>query len=173
MRPLVRLLVSLLVVTVLVAGTVMLIRNSNGDYSGDYALSGLFAKAGEGLQPGSEVVFRGVQIGRVSTVALQNDMAKVTLLITPTFHVPADATATIEPVNLFGAEQVSLTSPDHNADHGAVPGAQRGSSSGPKTPTAWAISSPPPRPSCRRSIPLTSRPCSACWPRPAGAKGPR
>jgi len=50
-------------------------------------------------------------------VALQNDMAKVTLLITPTFHVPVDATATIEPVNLFGAEQVSLTSPDHNADH--------------------------------------------------------
>jgi virulence factor Mce-like protein len=117
MRPFVRLLVSLLVVTVLLAGTVMLIRNSNGDYSGDYALSGLFAKAGEGLQPGSEVVFRGVQIGRVSTVALQNDMAKVTLLITPTFHVPVDATATIEPVNLFGAEQVSLTSPDHNADH--------------------------------------------------------
>ena len=116
MRPLVRLLVSLLVVTVLVAGTIMLIRNSNGDYSGDYALSGLFAKAGEGLQPGSEVVFRGVQIGRVSTVSLQNDMAKVTLLITPTFHVPVDATATIEPVNLFGAEQVSLTSPDHNAD---------------------------------------------------------
>jgi virulence factor Mce-like protein len=117
MRPLARLLVSLVVVTVLVAGTVMLIRNSNGDYSGDYALSGVFAKAGEGLQPGSEVVFRGVQIGRVSTVALQNDMAKVTLLITPTFHVPVDATATIEPVNLFGAEQVSLTSPDHNADH--------------------------------------------------------
>jgi virulence factor Mce-like protein len=117
MRPLVRLVVSLLVVTVLVAGTVMLIRNSNGDYSGDYALSGLFAKAGEGLQPGSEVVFRGVQIGRVSTVTLQNDMAKVTLLITPTFRVPADAMATIEPVNLFGAEQVSLSSPDDNSDH--------------------------------------------------------
>jgi len=63
MKPLMRLLVSLLVVTVLVAGTVMLIRNSNGDYSGDYALSGLFAKAGEGLQPGSEVVFRGYKSG--------------------------------------------------------------------------------------------------------------
>jgi virulence factor Mce-like protein len=118
MKSLIRLLISLGVVVVLVGGTVMLIRNSNGDYSGDYALSGMFAKAGEGLQPGSEVVFRGVQIGRVSTIALQDNMAKVTLLITPSFKVPTDTTATIEPVNLFGAEQVSLTSPDHSADQG-------------------------------------------------------
>jgi virulence factor Mce-like protein len=116
MRPLVRLCISVGVIFVLVAATVTLIRNSNGDYSGDYALSGMFPKAGEGLEPGSEVVFRGVQIGRVSTIALQSDMAKVTLLITPSFKVPTDTTATIEPVNLFGAEEVSLTSPDHNAD---------------------------------------------------------
>jgi virulence factor Mce-like protein len=118
MRPLSRLLISLAVVVVLVAGTVMLIRNSNGDYSGDYALSGMFAKGGEGLEPGSEVVFRGVQIGRVSTIELVDDKAKVTLLITPSFKVPADTTATIEPINLFGAEQVSLTSTGHNADAG-------------------------------------------------------
>jgi ABC-type transporter Mla subunit MlaD len=84
MRRLNHLLVSLLVLALLVAGTVTMIRNSNGDFSGDYALSGLFAKAGEGLEPGSEVVFRGVQIGRVSTIALQGDMAKVTVLIDPT-----------------------------------------------------------------------------------------
>jgi virulence factor Mce-like protein len=118
MRPLSRLLISLAVVVVLVGGTVTLIRNSNGDYSGDYALSGMFAKGGEGLEPGSEVVFRGVQIGRVSTITLVDDKAKVTLLITPSFKVPADTTATIEPINLFGAEQVSLTSADHNADGG-------------------------------------------------------
>jgi virulence factor Mce-like protein len=118
MRRLSHLLISVLVVVVLVAGTVTLIRNSNGDYSGDYALSGLFAKAGEGLEPGSEVVFRGVQIGRVSTIALQDDMAKVTLLVDPSFQVPSDATATIEPVNLFGAEEVSLTAPDRDSDVG-------------------------------------------------------
>jgi phospholipid/cholesterol/gamma-HCH transport system substrate-binding protein len=116
MRRLNHLLVSLLVLALLVAGTVTMIRNSNGDFSGDYALSGLFAKAGEGLEPGSEVVFRGVQIGRVSTIALQGDMAKVTVLIDPTFNLPQQSTATIEPVNLFGAEEVALTSPDHNAD---------------------------------------------------------
>jgi virulence factor Mce-like protein len=114
MRRLGRVLVSLLVLALLVAGTVTLVRNSNGDFAGDYRLSGDFAKAGEGLPPGSEVVFRGVQIGRVSTIALQGDMARVSVLIDPSFKVPTDATATIQPINLFGAEEISLTTPDHN-----------------------------------------------------------
>jgi len=118
MRRLGRVVVSLVVIALLAAGVSTLIRNSNGDFSGDYALSGLFTKAGEGLQSGSEVVFRGVQIGRVSTIALQDDMAKVTVLIEPTFKVPKDSTATIEPVNLFGAEEISLTTPGSNADNG-------------------------------------------------------
>jgi virulence factor Mce-like protein len=113
-----RILVSLVVLVVLATATVTLIRNSNGDFSGDYKLSGVFAQGGEGLPPGSEVVFRGVQIGRVSTTVLQGDMAKVTVLINPTFKVPRDVTATIEPVNLFGADQVALTTPDHNSDAG-------------------------------------------------------
>jgi virulence factor Mce-like protein len=115
MKRLGRVVVSLLVLAALVFGTVTWIRNSNGDFSGDYRLSGDFAKAGEGLPPGSEVVFRGVQIGRVSTIALQNDMARVTVFIDPTFKVPKDTTATIQPVNLFGADEVSLTTPNDNS----------------------------------------------------------
>lgn len=125
MSRLLRLLICAAVLVVVVGGTVTLIRESNGDYSGDYPLSGVFAQAGEGLPPGSEVVFRGVQVGRVSRAALQGDQAKVTMLIDPNFEVPRDTTATIEPVNLFGADEVSLTTPGHNAetgpylDHGA------------------------------------------------------
>ncbi|HVA09570.1 MAG TPA: MCE family protein, partial [Acidimicrobiales bacterium] len=95
-----------------------LIRDSNGDFSGDYKLSGLFAHGGEGLPPGSEVVFRGVQVGRVAATALEGDMARVTVLIDPNFKVPKSATATIQPVNLFGADEVALTTPDHNSDGG-------------------------------------------------------
>jgi virulence factor Mce-like protein len=113
-----RIAVSLIVLVLLITGTVTLVKNSNGDYAGDYTLSGDFAKAGEGLPPGSEVVFRGVQVGRVSTISLESDMAHVTVLIEPTFKVPTDVTATIEPVNLFGAEEISLTTPDHNSDVG-------------------------------------------------------
>jgi virulence factor Mce-like protein len=113
-----RVLISAAVLLVLVGGTVTLIRNANGDFSGDYPLSGLFAKAGEGLPPGSEVVFRGVQVGRVSSAVLQGDRARVTMLIEPRFDVPEDATATIEPVNLFGADEISLSTPGHDDEQG-------------------------------------------------------
>ncbi len=110
--------ISLLVLFVLVAGTITLIRQANGDFAGDYPLSGMFPKAGEGLHPGSDVVFRGVQVGRVSTIELKDNEARISVLISPTFKVPATATATVEPVNLFGAEQVSLSTPHHNSEAG-------------------------------------------------------
>ncbi|HEY3843989.1 MAG TPA: MlaD family protein [Acidimicrobiales bacterium] len=118
MKRLVRVAVSLLVLFALVAGTITLVRMANGDFAGDYKLSGTFPRAGEGLNAGSAVVFRGVQVGRVSTIALHDNMARITLLIEPTFKVPADATATIQPVNLFGAEQVALRTPHGNAESG-------------------------------------------------------
>ncbi|HVX23238.1 MAG TPA: MCE family protein [Acidimicrobiales bacterium] len=118
MRRGLRALVAAVVVAVAAVGAVVAVRAANGDYSGAYALTGYFPRAGEGLQPGSEVVFRGVQVGRVSTISLSGTRAKVTLLVQPDFRVPAAARATIEPVNLFGAEQVSLTSPHDNADAG-------------------------------------------------------
>jgi phospholipid/cholesterol/gamma-HCH transport system substrate-binding protein len=98
-------------------GAVELIRGANGDFRGEYHLTGYFPRAGEGLEPGSEVVFRGVQVGRVESVALAADQAKVEVLIEPDFSVPSQTTATIRPLNLFGAEEVSLTSPG-NSDAG-------------------------------------------------------
>ena len=67
----------------LVSGTVMLVRLANGDFAGDYTLSGTFPSAGEGLHPGSAVVFRGVQVGRVSTISLYENQAQVTLSSNP------------------------------------------------------------------------------------------
>src|SRR6185437_445807 len=118
MRRLLNVAVSLVVLAGLVFGTVSLVRLANGDFAGDYKLSGTFPRAGEGLHPGSAVVFRGVQVGRVSTISLTQNQAQVTVLIDPSFKVPQSATATIEPVNLFGAEQVSISTPRDNADDG-------------------------------------------------------
>ena len=113
-----RALVALIALVALGVGSVFLVRMANGDYSGAYHLTGMFPRAGEGLQPGSEVVFRGVQVGRVSTISLAGSRAEVSVLIQPAFHVPASATATIRPVNLFGAEEMSLSTPNGNADTG-------------------------------------------------------
>jgi virulence factor Mce-like protein len=118
MTRIVRSSVALVVLVALGVGSVLLVRMANGDYSGAYHLTGMFPRAGEGLQPGSEVVFRGVQVGRVSTISLVDSQAKVSVLIQPSFRVPTSATATIRPVNLFGAEEMSLTTPGGNADNG-------------------------------------------------------
>jgi virulence factor Mce-like protein len=118
MRRLLNVLVSLVILFGLVFGTVELVRLANGDFAGDYKLNGTFPRAGEGLHPGSAVVFRGVQVGRVSTISLYQNQAQVTVLIEPSFKVPAASTATIQPVNLFGAEQVSISSPHANSDAG-------------------------------------------------------
>lgn len=111
-------LVALAVVAAVTAAVVVSVSAANGDYSGDYTVSGYFPRAGEGLVPGSEVVFRGVQVGRVASVSLAGTAARVDLVLQPTFRVPADATATIEPVNLFGAEQVSLSVPGRGPAQG-------------------------------------------------------
>jgi phospholipid/cholesterol/gamma-HCH transport system substrate-binding protein len=118
MKRFLRIVVSLAVLFGLVFGTVSLVRLANGDFAGDYKLSGTFPRAGEGLNPGSAVVFRGVQVGRVSTISLEYNLAHITMLIEPTFKVPSTATATVQPVNLFGAEQVSISTPDKNSDAG-------------------------------------------------------
>jgi phospholipid/cholesterol/gamma-HCH transport system substrate-binding protein len=110
-----RIAVALLAVAVITGTWVVLVRWSNGDFSGRYALAGYFPDAGQGLHPGSEVVFRGVQVGQVSTLALAGSKARVTMLMNSSFRVPADATATIEPVNLFGADEVSLSTPGGGA----------------------------------------------------------
>jgi virulence factor Mce-like protein len=118
MKRLLSVVVSVAVIAGLVFGTVTLVRLANGDFAGDYKLSGTFPSAGEGLNPGSAVVFRGVQVGRVSTISLDENQAQVTVLIEPSFKVPTTATATIQPINLFGAEQVSITTPDSNSEAG-------------------------------------------------------
>lgn len=110
-----RLLVAFLAVAVIAAGWVVLVRLSNGDFSGRYELTGFFSRAGQGLHPGSAVVYRGVQVGEVSSMTLSGTEARVTMLIDHGFKVPASTTATIGPVNLFGADQVSLSTPQPTA----------------------------------------------------------
>ncbi|HUI03123.1 MAG TPA: MCE family protein [Acidimicrobiales bacterium] len=103
------------VAAALAAGVVVaVVRASDGAFSGEYALTGSFAKAGEGLHSGSAVTYRGVQVGRVATIALVRRRAVVGMRIDRSFRVPADALATIRPINVFGAEEVQLTFGPHD-----------------------------------------------------------
>lgn len=110
-----RLLALALAATVAVGAAVVAVKAADGAFSGQYPLRGVFARSGEGLHPGSEVTYQGVQVGRVSDIHLDGDHALVSLAIDPSFSVPADATATIRPINVFGADEVSFTFPSGTA----------------------------------------------------------
>jgi phospholipid/cholesterol/gamma-HCH transport system substrate-binding protein len=107
----VRLLAVAAAACVAVAVVSAIVKTSDGAFSGQYRLSGVFSRSAEGLHPGSQVVYRGVQVGSVTNVVLDHRRAKVEMTIAPNFDVPADATATIEPLNVFGDDQVVFTFP--------------------------------------------------------------
>jgi phospholipid/cholesterol/gamma-HCH transport system substrate-binding protein len=119
-------LVVLVVVAVLTAGVVLLVKNADGAFSGRYQLVGQFASAGQGLHAGSEVDYRGVQVGTVGSIALHGGQARVVLEIDPSFRFPAAATATVRPQNLFGAEVVDVTAPHGRAGPWLEAGASLG-----------------------------------------------
>ena len=62
--------VVLLAIAVVVAGVVVIENAVGGAYSGNHQVVGRFSSAGQGIQPGAEVDFAGVQVGRVASIAL-------------------------------------------------------------------------------------------------------
>lgn len=98
-------------IIVLVSVSTLLVRLAYGAYSNVYPLSGTFSEAGQGLHVESEVQFRGVQVGSVSGITLQDNRALVQLHIDKGFQIPADATATITAKNVFGQDTVNLGFP--------------------------------------------------------------
>jgi virulence factor Mce-like protein len=115
--------VVLVVVAAVVVGVAVIEKGVNGEYSGNHQVVGRFSAAGQGLQPGAEVEYDGVQVGKVSSISLVHRAAQVALNLYPNFHFPADGTATIQPQNLFGADQVSITSPTGERGPALRPGA--------------------------------------------------
>jgi virulence factor Mce-like protein len=110
-RRVVRMLAVVLAVVLAATGVVVVVKVADGAFSGSYALSGYFTSSGEGLNPGAEVTYRGVQVGRVTAIALADGRARITMAIDHGFKVPDDASATLLPINVFGADNIAFTFP--------------------------------------------------------------
>jgi phospholipid/cholesterol/gamma-HCH transport system substrate-binding protein len=121
-RPL-RLVAVVVAAVVAVGGVTAIVKAADGAFSGQYQLTGLFSTSGEGLHAGSAVTYRGVQVGRVTGIELSDGRAKVAMAIDPDFKVPADASATIKPINVFGADDVMFDFPSGDATEPLAPGA--------------------------------------------------
>ena len=83
-----------------------------GGYDDHYSLVGDFPRAGQGLQNGSDVTYRGVDVGEVASVELVDRQARVTLHMQPDFRVPEDATFVVRPKTIFGEKFVELSFED-------------------------------------------------------------
>jgi len=119
-------LAGLVSLAVVVAASTTLVRLGNGDFSSAYELSALFPTASAGLHPGSQVEEDGVQIGSVREITLDGGEALVTLGIASGYRVPRDALATIEPENLFGADQIAISrAPGSVPRAGSLPAGSR------------------------------------------------
>jgi phospholipid/cholesterol/gamma-HCH transport system substrate-binding protein len=84
------------------------IKGAFGAFDGGYELVGRFDAAGQGLLPGSDVKVRGVNIGEVASIELDDGSALVKLRIDDGEEVPAAATAIIRPKTLFGEKFVDI-----------------------------------------------------------------
>jgi virulence factor Mce-like protein len=83
-----------------------------GGYDDHYELVGDFPRAGQGLANGSDVSYRGVDVGEVSSVELVDRRARVTLNMEPDFEVPEGAEFVVRPKTIFGEKFVDVTFPD-------------------------------------------------------------
>ena len=109
----VRNIVSGLIALVLLSCAVIVGVNYSFGYFDDvYPLKASFANAGQGLQHGSDVKVRGVNVGKVQSVKLEDGRAVVTMEINHSTKVPTSATATVRPKTLFGEKFVDIAPGD-------------------------------------------------------------
>jgi len=94
------------------------IKGAFGAFEGGYELTGTFAAAGQGLNEGSSVAIRGVNVGEVADIDLVDNEARVRLRIEDGVRIPETAQAVIRPKTLFGEKYVDI---DLGEDEGTGP----------------------------------------------------
>ncbi len=92
----------------LVALVTVGIKASFGAFEGGYELQGTFAAAGQGLNEGSSVAVRGVNVGEVTGIELVDNRAVVRLRIEDGVRIPETAAAVIRPKTLFGEKYIDI-----------------------------------------------------------------
>ena len=123
-----RLAVGLIMLVLTGAVASLLIFAANGAYADDYQLTARTTRTGFGLDHASEVKIRGIKVGTVERVELLEDGAvELVLNIDKDVRIPEAATATIEPLSVFGPKFVDVRPGDDEVDGPFLaPGASMG-----------------------------------------------
>lgn len=104
-----RAVASLVIVALVAAGATVAVRAAYGAFSDDFTVATRFDRAGQGLRPGSDVKYRGVNVGKVRSIDLRDRKVDVVLQLEQGAEIPADTTATVRPKTLFGEKYVELS----------------------------------------------------------------
>ncbi|WP_421121524.1 MCE family protein [Aquihabitans daechungensis] len=103
-----RAMASLAIVALVAAGATVAVRAAYGAFSDDFTVRARFARAGQGLRSGSDVKYRGVNVGEVRSLELEDRQVDVAIDLRKDVEIPADTTATVRPKTLFGEKYVEL-----------------------------------------------------------------
>jgi phospholipid/cholesterol/gamma-HCH transport system substrate-binding protein len=103
--------------SVLLVGTsVVVLAYGQGYYDDGYELTAVFATSSQGLYTdgGSDVKLRGINVGTVGDIELLDDgRARITLVIDPGVQIADTASATVEPLSVFGPKFVRIDPGEH------------------------------------------------------------
>lgn len=91
-----------------VSATTLGVKSAFGAFDGGFVVSGSFDAAGQGLLPGSDVKVRGVNVGSVRSIRLEDGRAEIRLQLKDGEEIPRDAVARIRAKTLFGEKFVDL-----------------------------------------------------------------
>lgn len=104
-----RLAVGLIAIVATASVVSLLVLAANGAFADDYQITAQTSRTGFGLDDTSEVKIRGIKVGTVERVDLLDDgTVELTLNIAKDIRIPATATATIEPLSVFGPKFVDV-----------------------------------------------------------------
>ncbi|MBE1549894.1 phospholipid/cholesterol/gamma-HCH transport system substrate-binding protein [Mycobacterium sp. OAS707] len=107
----------LLVIVAAVASFIYL--EFRGALSGKTQLTLLSPRAGLVVEPGAKVTYNGVEIGRVTRIAMTDErgapMARMTLDVKPGYiqYIPVNVAVEIQATTVFGNKYISFSSPEH------------------------------------------------------------
>lgn len=85
------------------------IRVAGGAYDQGYELQASLSRVGQNLDDLSEVRIRGVRVGRVDRIAVdERGRPVVSLRLDEDVRIPSTATASVQPLSLFGPQVVAI-----------------------------------------------------------------
>ncbi|CAN5403521.1 hypothetical protein BH10ACT1_BH10ACT1_27300 [soil metagenome] len=103
-----RAIAAVVVVVLVSSAATVAIRTAYGAFSDDFQVKTRFARAGQALKPGSDVKYRGVTVGKVRSIDLEDRQVDVVLQLHEDVKVPRTTRATVRPKTLFGEKYVEL-----------------------------------------------------------------